>query len=333
MNSVQSSRLEGQEAVEDFQKNFTTISDSIAQTVVGHKKIIQGILIAFLGGGHVLLEGLPGLGKTLLMKTLAEVVSLEHRRIQFTPDLMPADIIGTKVIQENSEGRGQVKFEAGPIFSHIVLADEINRATPKTQSALLQAMQESKVTVANTTYNLPDPFIVVATQNPIEMEGTYPLPEAQLDRFFFKLRVSVPTLDELIEIADRTTQGEKTQKYKKISSLEIQKMKQYVQQVKVHPDLTKYAAQLVLSTHNAPSGCPLARRYVSYGASPRGLQSIILGAKAHALCCGRVHVSEDDITQVIIPALEHRIILNFEGEASEITPIDIIEEALKQFRI
>ena len=326
------SSLEAIEAqIADFYRNFTAVKKGISQQIVGHEDIIEFLLLAFFSGGHVLLEGLPGLGKTLLVQTLAECISVQYSRIQFTPDLMPADIIGTRVIRSLKDDQKGIEFEAGPLFAGIVLADEINRTTPKTQSALLQGMQEKKVTVANNTYDLPRPFMVVATQNPIEMEGTYPLPEAQLDRFFFKLQVSFPELEDLIKIAVLTTQSPSATIAGKTSVETVCAMQKLVPQVCIADHLLEYAGRIILATHpNTTCSCPLAQRYVLYGSSPRGIQSLILGAKALALYNQRAHVAREDIDRVAVPSLQHRLILNFEGEADGISPFKIIAEAIEK---
>lgn len=315
------------QAVAQFQSNFANITDSISSVIVGNRDIIEGVLIAFFAQGHVLLEGLPGLGKTLLVETLKQVLDLEHNRIQCTPDLMPADILGTNVLLQSNSGPPVVNFAQGPIFANLVLADEINRATPRTQSALLQAMQEREVTAGGTTHPLPHPFMVIATQNPIEMEGTYPLPEAQLDRFFFKLIVSYPNLQELIEIALRTTTTQSIAIDHRLSKKIIGEMIDFVRKVYIADYLLKYVAQLVLATHpQSKQATPLVRKYVQYGASPRGMQAIILGAKVRALLANRVHVAREDILETLVPALQHRILINFSGEAEGVRPHAIIQQ-------
>lgn len=316
--------------VSQFRENFAFLKKSIAQVLVGHDDIIEGTIIAVLAGGHVLLEGLPGLGKTLLVQTLAQVLDISHSRIQFTPDLMPADILGTNVLVKTESGHPEIHFEKGPIFANVVLADEINRATPRTQSALLEAMQERNVTIGGITYPLPMPFVVVATQNPIEMEGTYPLPEAQLDRFFFKLEVPFPNLEELVEIARRTTEKDRPVVIQKLSRDNLQQMKELVPQVTIPNHLLEYAARLILTTHpNAEYTIPTVQKYVQYGASPRGMQSLILGAKVKAMLESREYVSRNDIESVMFPALRHRIIVNFEGESEGITANFIIDQLKK----
>jgi MoxR-like ATPase len=291
--------------------------------------------VAFLGGGHVLLEGVPGLGKTMLVRTLADAMHLSFSRIQFTPDLMPADIVGTNVISEDEHGRKQFRFEQGPIFANIVLADEINRATPKTQSALLEAMQEHHVTVGGIQHSVGKPFLVLATQNPLEMEGTYPLPEAQLDRFFFKLKVRYPSSDDLHTIIDRTTTGE-TPKIEKVirNADEVLKLREIVREVPIARDIQAHAIAVVMATHPENEiASPLARQFVRYGASPRGVQTLILAAKIFAMLDNRYHVAKADIDKAALATLRHRIILNFEGEAEGKTTDEIIEGILKTVRV
>jgi MoxR-like ATPase len=282
-------------------------------------------------GGHALLEGVPGLGKTLLIRTLHEVLELEFSRIQFTPDLMPADIIGTNVVAEDEEGRKFFEFQHGPVFANLILADEINRATPKTQSALLEAMQEKSVTVAGKHRALSLPFFVMATQNPLEMEGTYPLPEAQLDRFFFKLKVNYPNLEELDLVMERTTKREVPSVDKVSDGAEINALEQIVRDIIIAEDVRRYALRIVLSTHPDAEEAPeLTRKYVRYGSSPRGAQSLILGAKVKAILDGRYNVSREDIQAVALPSLRHRLILSFEGEAEGIDPDGIIQHLLEE---
>ncbi len=288
--------------------------------------MVNGVLMALLAGGHVLLEGAPGLGKTLLVRTLAQAVTLKYSRIQFTPDLMPADVIGTSVVQENGDGRKSLGFQPGPIFTNLLLADEINRATPKTQSALLEAMQEKQVTVAHTTHLLEEPFFVMATQNPLEMEGTYPLPEAQLDRFLFKLRVPFPRREELHSILDRTTQNVSPSVNAVIDGPQIMEMRQVVRTVPIAPHVQEYVVRLVMATHPEGPGNTLAAKYIRYGSSPRGGQTLVLGGKIRALLDGRFNVSTEDVRALLLPALRHRIILNFEAQADGRTTDDLLEE-------
>jgi MoxR-like ATPase len=316
---------------EGIREDLQGLIREIEQVIVGHREVIEGILISLVCGGHVLLEGVPGLGKTLLVKSLGRVLNLRFSRIQFTPDLMPADIIGTNVVMEDESGRKHFEFQRGPIFAQIILADEINRATPKTQSALLEAMQEQSVTVAGIAHHLAPPFIVLATQNPIEMEGTYPLPEAQLDRFFLKLHVTYPSIQQLEDIVDRTTQLVSTELHNVLDAGRIDEMKEFVRAIPVAAHVKNYAARLVLATHPAsPYASDLAKRYVEYGSSPRGAQSLVLGGKMKALLDGRYNVSFEDLRAIAIPSLRHRVILNFEGAAARIEQASIIAEILEK---
>jgi len=316
--------------VDRFRSTFARVRDEMGKMMVGQQDVLEGVLVAFFAGGHVLLEGVPGLGKTMLVRTLGEAVNLKFARIQFTPDLMPSDIVGTNIIVEDERGQKTFRFEPGPIFANLVLADEINRATPKTQSALLEAMQEHHVTVGGTQHTLTQPFLVLATQNPIEMEGTYPLPEAQLDRFFFKLKVLFPSADDLHTIIERTTAAETPSVTPVLNdAAEILALRDIVRQVPIAREVQTSAVNLVLATHPEESlATPMAKRYVRYGASPRGAQTLILAAKIFALLDGRYHVAKDDIAKAAPSALRHRIIMNFEGEAEGKTSDDVIAEIL-----
>ena len=318
--------------VENFRSTFQLIRDELAKVIVGQADIVEGVLAAFFSGGHVLLEGVPGLGKTMLVRTLADAMNLQFSRVQFTPDLMPADIIGTNLISEDEHGRKDLRFEPGPVFTNILLADEINRATPKTQSALLEAMQEHHVTVGGKMHSVGDPFLVLATQNPLEMEGTYPLPEAQLDRFFFKLKVRYPSAEDLHTIADRTTGGNTLVVSKVIDDpAMVLRMRALVRQVPLAREVQERAVEIVLNTHPDHAGAPeKTKRFARYGASPRGVQALILAAKIYAVLDGRYHVAKADIDKAAPAALRHRVILNFEGEAEGTTTDEIISEILSR---
>jgi MoxR-like ATPase len=317
--------------VDHFKKTFRRIHAELGRMIVGQHDIVEGVLVAFFAGGHVLLEGVPGLGKTMLVRTLAEAVNLKFSRVQFTPDLMPADIVGTNMIVEDDAGRKSFEFQRGPIFAHLVLADEINRATPKTQSALLEGMQEHHVTVGGVQHTLEQPFLVLATQNPLEMEGTYPLPEAQLDRFLFKLKMRYPTADDLHTILDRTTTANVPAISKVLQDRqEILALREVVRQVPMAREIQAHAIELVTATHpESANASPLAKKFVRYGASPRGAQALILAAKIHALLDERFHVARADIDKAALAALRHRIILNFEGEAEGTSSDDVIAEVLR----
>src|SRR5881409_3300830 len=316
--------------VEAFVTAFEALRAEVEKVIVGHREIITHVLTSMFAGGHVLLEGVPGLGKTLLIKTLAEGLELSFSRIQFTPDLMPADIIGTNIIVEDADGRKHFQFQQGPIFAHILLADEINRATPKTQSALLEGMQEAAVTVGGVSRPLPGPFFVLATQNPIEMEGTYPLPEAQLDRFLFKLRVQYPALEDLTEIIDRTTQVREVSVSRVMTGPRALSFRELVREVPIAAHVRDLAAHIVLATHPQWERSPeQTRRFVRYGASPRGAQALVLGAKVRALSEGRYNVSVEDLRAMALPSLRHRIILNFEGEAEAVDVDRLITQIIE----
>ncbi|MEJ2649413.1 MAG: MoxR family ATPase [Sedimentisphaerales bacterium] len=320
-----------EEQCKDFRKMFDSLRMEIGKVIVGHEDIVDNVLISIFCGGHVLLEGVPGLGKTLLVRTLSDVFSLEFRRIQFTPDLMPADIIGTNVVMEDtSTGRRRFEFQPGPIFGQIILADEINRATPKTQSAMLEAMQEHSVTSGGQVRKLPEPFIVLATQNPIEQEGTYPLPEAQLDRFFFKILVPYSNRMELGAIVDRTTTGFVPKAQNVIGKEDIIEAQDLVRHVVIAEHVQDFAIRLVLATH--PQGefaADITNRFIRFGSSPRGVQALVLSAKVRALLDERYHVSFSDISNSVLPTLRHRILLNFEGQAEGITTDEILSQILE----
>ena len=319
---------------EAFRETYTKLLNEVGKVVVGHQEVVEGVLIALFAGGNVLLEGVPGLGKTLLVRTLAETLHLPFSRIQFTPDLMPADVIGTNIVTEDAEtGRRQFEFQKGPIFAQVVLADEINRATPKTQSALLEAMQERSVTVGGQTRKLEKPFLVLATQNPIEQEGTYPLPEAQLDRFIFKLVVGYSQLNDLMTILDRTTGQDAPQPQRVLDGPKILEAQDLVRGVIVAPHVKEYASRLVLATHpegryaaGGPNGP--TNQYIRCGASPRAAQALVLGGKVKAVTDGRYHVSYADIKSIAHQTLRHRLILNFEAEADRVDPDDIVTQIL-----
>jgi MoxR-like ATPase len=319
-----------EEQIASFRQNYAALRAEIAKVIVGHDAIVEGTLIAVLAGGHVLLEGVPGLGKTLLVRTLSEVLDLSFNRIQFTPDLMPADILGTNMVMETASGRREFEFQRGPIFAHLVLADEINRATPKTQSAMLEAMQEKSVTAGGEIRKLIEPFFVLATQNPIDQEGTYPLPEAQLDRFFFKLVVGYPTGPELAEVLTRTTENTRAQINKIVDRETLLELQRLVRQVPVASHVKDYAVRLVLATHpKTETAAPITNQYLRFGSSPRGGQCLLLAGKVRALTQGRFNVSFDDIQAVATGALRHRLILNFEAEAEGITTDQIIAQILQ----
>ena len=311
--------------VSEFRQAADEIEQQIGKVIVGQENVIRTVLTAIIAGGHALLEGVPGLGKTMLIRTISEVLDMEFSRIQFTPYLMPADITGTDVMEE-VDGQRRFRFQQGPIFANLILADEVNRATPKTQSAMLEAMQEKTVTVANDTYELPKPFFVLATQNPLEMEGTYPLPEAQLDRFLFKVDVKFPSAAELSEILNRTTGEENPNPEKVANGAKIIAMQNLARTVPVPSNVTDFVSRLIVGTHPDQSPSDMIKQYVRYGSSPRGAQSIMLGARITALLAGRYNVSYDDVAAVASPALRHRIILNFEAQAANISADQILAD-------
>ena len=319
-----------EKAARELRNKYTAVREQIGKAIVGHAEVVDGVLTALFVGGHVLIEGVPGLGKTYLVRTLAEAVDLKFSRIQFTPDLMPADIIGTTIISEEpGSGRRSFIFQKGPLFGQIILADEINRATPKTQSAMLEAMQEHSVTVGGTRHQLDEPFFVMATQNPIEQEGTYPLPEAQLDRFMFKLIVLYSNRDELKTILDRTTTGYKPEVKPVMTGAEIVQTQSLVRRVVMAPHVQDYAIRLGMASHpGGPYALEVTGKYVRWGASPRAVQALTLAAKLGALLDGRYNASFSDVKKWYLPAMRHRIILNFEGEAEGISPDDVLREIL-----
>lgn len=320
-----------EEQAQEFAARYKAVYQQLGRVIVGHSDILHGVLTCLFVGGHCLLEGVPGLGKTLLIRTLAETLDLKFSRIQFTPDLMPADILGTNMVVESPEGGRVFQFQKGPIFTQICLADEINRATPKTQSAMLETMQEKKVSIAGKVFPMELPFFVMATQNPLEQEGTYPLPEAQLDRFFFKLLVGYSNRKELAEIIDRTTKDVIITPDKVMDGAEILKWQDLIREVIVAPHVQDYIVRLTLATH--PEGefaTESTNKYLRWGSSPRGAQTITLAAKVRALLEGRYNVSFEDIRRVFLPALRHRIILNFEAEAEGIEPDQVLIDILKK---
>jgi MoxR-like ATPase len=313
-------------STEKFVEYANRVETEVGRVIVGQGEVVRHVLVSILAGGHVLLEGVPGLGKTMLIRTLGQALDLKFSRIQFTPDLMPADIVGTEILSDE-DGRREFRFRQGPLFANLVLADEINRATPKTQSALLEAMQEASVTVAQQTYQLEQPFFVMATQNPLEMEGTYPLPEAQLDRFFFKVNVDLPNVSEMVEILDRTTGKESPAANKAVSGADIVEMRALARTVPIASHVKEYIAKLMLATHpDDPNASPLVKKYVRYGVSPRGGQALVLGAKVTALMAGRYNVAFEDVHAVAKAALRHRLLLNFDGLAEGIHPDAVVDE-------
>ncbi|WP_437596661.1 AAA family ATPase [Sorangium sp. So ce590] len=316
--------------VDEFRASIGGLREEVGKVIVGNREVVDGVLTCMLAGSHALLEGVPGLGKTMLVRTMAEALELQFSRIQFTPDMMPADIIGTTVIDESAGGQRSFSFRKGPIFANIVLADEINRATPKTQSALLEAMQEHRVTVSRQSYTLEEPFFVLATQNPLESEGTYPLPEAQLDRFFFKLHVPFPSRDELNSILERTTGTDAVAVRPVLDRERIVAMQRLVREVPVAKHVQDYAVRLLQATHPTEGdSLDEVKRFVKFGASPRGAQALLLAAKIRALFEGRFAASVDDVRACALPALRHRVLLNFEGEAEGVKTDQVLQAILK----
>jgi MoxR-like ATPase len=321
--------MDPKEQIGKFREVYNSLRKEIGKVIVGQDAIVEGTLNALFANGHVLLEGVPGLGKTLLVRTLSQVLDLSFNRIQFTPDLMPADVLGTNMVHETDDGKRAFEFQHGPIFAHLVLADEINRATPKTQSAMLEAMQERSVTIGGEIRKLDLPFFVLATQNPIDQEGTYPLPEAQLDRFFYKLLVDYPTVGELSEIVTRTTEGTKVEVSKVVNGATLIELQQLVQQVPVASHVKDYAVRLILATHpNTETAQEITNQFLKFGSSPRGAQALLLGAKVRALTEGRFNVSFDDVAEVALPALRHRLIVNFEAEAEGVTTDLVLQKIM-----
>jgi len=321
--------MDPKEQIGKFREVYNSLREEIGKVIVGQDAIVDGTLNALFANGHVLLEGVPGLGKTLLVRILSQVLDLSFNRIQFTPDLMPADVLGTNMVHETDDGKRAFEFQHGPIFAHLVLADEINRATPKTQSAMLEAMQERSVTIGGEIRKLDLPFFVLATQNPIDQEGTYPLPEAQLDRFFYKLLVDYPTAGELSEIVTRTTEGTKVEVSKVVNGATLIELQQLVQQVPVASHVKDYAVRLILATHpNTETAQEITNQFLKFGSSPRGAQALLLGAKVRALTEGRFNVSFDDVAEVALPALRHRLIVNFEAEAEDVTPDLVLQKIM-----
>jgi MoxR-like ATPase len=320
-----------QRRAEEFGKRYKAVYAQLAHVIVGHEDVLHGVLTCLFVGGHCLLEGVPGLGKTLLVRTLAQTLKLKFSRIQFTPDLMPADILGTNMVMEDEHGRRRFEFQQGPIFTQICLADEINRATPKTQSALLEAMQERSVSIAGNIFKLDAPFFVMATQNPLEQEGTYPLPEAQLDRFFFKLLVGYSSRKELATIIDRTTRGEVLDPATVMDGEEIVRWQHLIREVILAKHVQDYVVRLTLATHpGGPMALQITNRYLRWGSSPRGAQTLALAAKVRALLDGRYNVSFEDVRRVFLPAMRHRVILNFEAQAENVQPDQVLLEILEK---
>ena len=324
---------ETRQQLEDFRRDFALLKSEISKVIVGQSEILDDTILALVAGGHVLLEGVPGLGKTLTVRTLADALDLNFSRIQFTPDLMPADLIGTNMVIESEDGQKIFQFQKGPLFANVLLADEINRATPKTQSALLEAMQEHSVTVGGTTHILDEPFFVLATQNPLEMEGTYPLPEAQLDRFFCKLLVKYPSANEIETILDRTTESQNNAASAVLNGQRILEMSAIARTIPISDEVRRYGIALVLATHpDHELVAEPTKKFVRFGASPRGIQALILGAKIRAILDERFHVAREDLRAMAKPVLRHRLILNFEGQAEGVSTDDVIDQILQHVR-
>ena len=318
-----------EDQVQQFRTKFHRIKVEVQKRIIGQDNVVEDILICLFANGHALIEGVPGLGKTRMIQTLSEVLDLSFKRIQFTPDMMPADITGTTILVEDQQGQKRFEFQAGPVFSQVILADEINRATPRTQSALLEAMQERTVSIARTTHELGNPFCVFATQNPIEMDGTYPLPEAQLDRFLFKLKVEFPDQTDLIEIMQQTTSDRRMEVETVCEAGSILQMQQLIRGVPIADHVAVYASQIVTATHaDQPNASEMAKSYVELGASVRGLQALVLAAKIRALLDGRYNVAIEDIRTVALPALRHRLLINFEGQSERVSSEEIIKDIL-----
>ena len=331
MNEVDSQL---REQLDDFRRDFQQLREEVGKVIVGQQEIVDAVLIGLVAGGHVLLEGVPGLGKTLLVRTLASALHAKFSRIQFTPDLMPADLIGTNVMIQSEDGDRSFRFEQGPVFSNVVLADEINRATPKTQSALLEAMQEKSITVGGVTHILDSMFFVLATQNPLEMEGTYPLPEAQLDRFLFKLIVPFPSTSDMEVILDRTTESHAPEAEKLFEPARVLEMSSLARKIPISDEVRRYAIQVVMATHpDHELAGPMTRQFVRYGSSPRGAQAVILSAKINAILDSRYHVAREDIKTVARDSLRHRILLNFEGQAEDIKTDAVVEDILNSSKV
>ena len=324
---------ETKQQLTDFRRDFALLKSEISKVIVGQSQILDDTILALVAGGHVLLEGVPGLGKTLTVRTLADALDLDFSRIQFTPDLMPADLIGTNMVIESEDGQKIFQFQKGPLFANVLLADEINRATPKTQSALLEAMQEHSVTVGGTTHILEEPFFVLATQNPLEMEGTYPLPEAQLDRFFCKLLVKYPSATEIESILDRTTESQNNAATAVLNGQRIREMSAVARTIPISDEVRRYGIALVLATHpDHELVAEPTKKFVRFGASPRGIQALILGAKIRAILDERFHVAREDLKAMAKPVLRHRLILNFEGQAEGVSTDDVIDQILEHVR-